>query len=162
MQELQCNITDGAIKRKLGSISCQFLSPGGSMSPRYVFNCYLMKNRILWTTKHFTRWNILTSYWAWKQVDLLRPQSKHNNHCVFVLRVRDFLTREGLWDQIRVRSEFRDVELSETAILFLEFIFHLLLMWCWFQLRCSIWHIFARYAERFRKRKRNMRFQSNF
>jgi hypothetical protein len=30
----------------------------------------------------------------------------------------------------RVRSEFREVELSETAILFLEFIFHLLIVRC--------------------------------
>ncbi len=30
----------------------------------------------------------------------------------------------------RVRSEVREVELSETAILFLEFIFHLLAMRC--------------------------------
>jgi hypothetical protein len=31
---------------------------------------------------------------------------------------------------MRIRSEFREVELSETAILFLEFIFHLLFMRC--------------------------------
>ncbi len=36
---------------------------------------------------------------------------------------------------MRVRSEFRDVELSEIAILFLEFIFHLLAMRCLFQLK---------------------------
>jgi hypothetical protein len=35
----------------------------------------------------------------------------------------------------RVRSEFREVELRETAILFLEFIFHLLIMRCLFQLK---------------------------
>jgi hypothetical protein len=48
----------------------------------------------------------------------------------------------GLWDHIRVRSEYRNVEWSETAILFLEFIFTFSLWGVCFNWRCSIWHIF--------------------
>ncbi len=45
------------------------------------------------------------------------------------------LTHVGSLYQVRVRSELRAVELSETAILVLEFIFHLLIVRCLFQLR---------------------------